>query len=70
MMQIVGFFAEFERAMLRERTRSGLIVASKEGRLGGRRPKLSPRQQLEVMRDRLRKRKIKHVKPVAVVATV
>ncbi len=29
MMQIVGFFAEFERAMLRERTRSGLIVASK-----------------------------------------
>ena len=49
MMQIVGFFAEFERAMLRERTRSGLIVASKEGRLGGRRPKLSPRQQHEVM---------------------
>lgn len=42
-------FAEFERAMLRERTRSGLIAASKEGRLGGRRPKLSPRQQHEVM---------------------
>lgn len=49
MMQIVGSFAEFERAMLRERTRSGLIAASKEGRLGGRRPKLSPRQQQEVM---------------------
>lgn len=49
MMQIVGSFAEFERAMLRERTRSGLIAASKEGRLGGRRPKLSLRQQHEVM---------------------
>ena len=49
MMQTVGSFAEVERAMLRERTRSGLIAASKEGRLGGGRPKLSPRQQQEVM---------------------
>ena len=37
MMQIVGAFAEFERAMLRERTRSGLDAARKEGRIGGRR---------------------------------
>jgi DNA invertase Pin-like site-specific DNA recombinase len=27
MMQIVGSFAEFERAMLRERTRNGLLAA-------------------------------------------
>ena len=40
MMQIVGAFAEFERAMLRERTRNGLNAARKEGRVGGRRPKL------------------------------
>jgi DNA invertase Pin-like site-specific DNA recombinase len=42
MMQIVGSFAEFERAMLRERTRTGLDAARQEGRVGGRRPKLPP----------------------------
>ena len=41
MMQIVGSFAEFERAMLRERTRNGLLAARNEGRIGGRRPKLT-----------------------------
>ena len=41
MMQMVGAFAEFERAMLRERTRAGLVAAREEGRIGGRRPKLS-----------------------------
>ena len=49
MMQIVGSFAEFERAMLRERTRSGLLAARKEGRVGGRRPKLTLRQQQEIV---------------------
>ena len=49
MMQIVGSFAEFERAMLRERTRTGLEAARKEGRIGGRRPKLTPRQQQEIL---------------------
>lgn len=49
MMQIVGSFAEFERAMLRERTKNGLNAARKEGRIGGRRPKLTLQQQQEVM---------------------
>jgi DNA invertase Pin-like site-specific DNA recombinase len=49
MMQIVGSFAEFERAMLRERTRSGLLAARGEGRIGRRRPKLTPRQQKEIV---------------------
>lgn len=49
MMQIVGSFAEFERAMLRERTKSGLETARKEGRIGGRRPKLTSRQQKEII---------------------
>lgn len=48
MMQMVGAFAEFERAMLRERTRAGLDAARQEGRIGGRRPKLSPQQQAEI----------------------
>ncbi len=50
MMQMVGAFAEFERAMLRERTRSGLDAARREGRIGGRRPKLSPQQRKEITR--------------------
>lgn len=50
MMQIVGTFAEFERAMLRERTRSGLDAARSQGRIGGRRPKLKPNQQQEIIR--------------------
>ena len=48
-MQIIGTFAEFERAMLRERTRSGLDAARKQGRIGGRRPKLKPHQRREIM---------------------
>src|ERR1039457_2879970 len=48
MMQMVGAFAEFERAMLRERTKAGLDAAREEGRIGGRRPKLTPQQQAEI----------------------
>ena len=48
MMQMVGAFAEFERAMLRERTKEGLDAALREGPIGGRRPKLSPKQQTEI----------------------
>jgi len=48
MMQMVGAFAEFETAMLRERTKAGLDAAREERRIGGRRPKLSPQQQAEV----------------------
>lgn len=50
MMQMVGAFAEFERAMLRERTKAGLDAAREEGRVGGRRPKLSAQQQSEISR--------------------
>jgi len=49
MMQIVASFAEFERSMLRERTRSGLDEARKQGRIGGRHPKLKPTQQQEIV---------------------
>jgi DNA invertase Pin-like site-specific DNA recombinase len=48
MMQMVGAFAEFERAMLRERTKVGLDAARQDGRIGGRRPKLSSQQQAEI----------------------
>ena len=48
MMQMVGAFAEFERAMLRERTKAGLDSARREGRVGGRPSKLTPQQQSEI----------------------
>ena len=50
MMQMVGSFAEFERAMLKERTLAGIEAARKEGRVGGRPPKLKPQQRLEIVR--------------------
>jgi DNA invertase Pin-like site-specific DNA recombinase len=49
MMQMVGAFAEFERAILRERTKAGLDAARKRGCIGGRRPKLRPVQQDEIV---------------------
>jgi DNA invertase Pin-like site-specific DNA recombinase len=49
MMQMVGAFAEFERAILRERTKAGLGAARKRGCIGGRRPKLRPVQQDEIV---------------------
>lgn len=50
MMQMVGSFAEFERAMLKERTQAGLEAARAMGRIGGRKPKLSLNQQEEAVR--------------------
>src|SRR5689334_20387262 len=49
MMQMVGSFAEFERAMIRERTSAGLAAARAEGRIGGgRRKKLDPAKRREI----------------------
>ena len=45
MLQMVGAFAEFKRAMLRERIKAGLDAARQEGRIGERRPKLSDQQR-------------------------
>jgi len=48
MMQMVGAFAEFERAMIRERTSAGLAAARAEGRVGGRRKKLDAAKRSEI----------------------
>ena len=55
MMQMVGAFAEFERAMIRERTSAGLAQARAEGRIGGRRRKLGDKQRAEIAESVLRK---------------
>src|ERR671924_1220107 len=57
MMQMVGAFAEFERAMIRERTQAGLAVARAEGRVGGRRPKLDRAQRADIAENVLSGRK-------------
>jgi len=50
MMQIVATFAEFEREMLRERTKSGLHNARAAGRTLGRPVKLNAHQKQEIVR--------------------
>ncbi|MCM2476419.1 recombinase family protein [Rhizobium sp. CG5] len=57
MMQMVGSFAEFERAMIRERTTTGLAHARTEGRIGGRRKKLDPKKRREIAESVLSGRK-------------
>src|SRR3984957_6772350 len=59
LLQMVGAFAEFERAILRERTKAGLDAARKQGRIGGRRPKLRPNQQDEMWRWYQRVRRLR-----------
>jgi len=48
-MQMVGSIAEFERAMIRERTKAGLAHARTQGRIGGKRHKLSLQQRKEAI---------------------
>jgi Site-specific recombinases, DNA invertase Pin homologs len=50
MLQMLGAFAEFERSMVRERTRMGLQAARERGRVGGRLPKLTAHQRAEVIK--------------------
>lgn len=49
MTQMLGAFAEFERAMIRERTMNGLAHARKAGRHLGRRPSLTAPQRAEII---------------------
>lgn len=42
--QIIGSIAEFEHALMSERTRDGLAAARARGRTGGQKPKIGPRQ--------------------------
>lgn len=47
---VFAALAEFERNLIRERTRAGLAAARARGRSGGRKPKLDTRQIKEIQR--------------------
>jgi DNA invertase Pin-like site-specific DNA recombinase len=49
LIQVLGSFAEFERQMIRERTKLGLVRARLEGRVGGNRSSLTPKQQAHAL---------------------
>jgi DNA invertase Pin-like site-specific DNA recombinase len=51
LLQMLGAFAEFERSMVRERTRLGLHAARERGRVGGRSPKLTAHQRAEAIKN-------------------
>lgn len=48
MMQMIGAFAEFGRAMIRKRTSAGLAAARAEGRIGASRKKLDATKRREI----------------------
>ncbi|WP_419533349.1 recombinase family protein [Endozoicomonas sp.] len=48
MLQMMGAFAEFERSMIRERQREGIIAARKKGKQIGAKPKLNNQQVSEI----------------------
>lgn len=45
---LFGSLAEFERELIQERTKAGLSAARARGRVGGRKPKLTPAQAKHV----------------------
>ena len=47
---ILATFAEFEADLIRHRTREGMAIARSKGKLRGKQPKLSDRQQQELAR--------------------
>jgi DNA invertase Pin-like site-specific DNA recombinase len=54
---MVGAFAEFERAMIRERRSAGMAAARAEGRVGGRQKKLDAAKRTEIAESVLSGRK-------------
>ena len=52
MLSVVGAFAEFERALIRERQREGIALAKQRGAYRGRKKSLSP-EQVAVLKRRV-----------------
>lgn len=52
LLNMMGGFAEFERALLRERQAEGIAMAKKEGRYKGRKPAINP-ERLEQLKEQV-----------------
>lgn len=50
LLSVMGAFAEFERALIRERQREGIALAKKRGAYKGRKKALSTEQVAELRR--------------------
>lgn len=67
---VFASIAHFERRRIAERTREGLAMARKQGRIGGRPPALSPDQKAEVIRMRdVERRPLKEIASLFKVST-
>ncbi len=51
LLNVMGSFAEFERALIRERQREGIAVAKRKGVYKGRKRVLTPDQVAEIVRQ-------------------
>jgi DNA invertase Pin-like site-specific DNA recombinase len=49
LFNVLGMVAEFEADLIRMRTREGMAAAKAKGRLRGKKPKLSPRQEAHLV---------------------
>ncbi|MFC3718104.1 recombinase family protein [Deinococcus metalli] len=52
LLSVMGAFAEFERALIRERQREGIALARTQGKYRGRKKALSP-EQVQTLRQRV-----------------
>ena len=50
LLSVMGAFAEFERALIRERQREGIALAKLRGAYRGRKPALNRAQAIELCR--------------------
>ena len=50
LLSVMGAFAEFERALIKERQREGIAIAKKQGVYKGRKPALTPERVQELQR--------------------
>ena len=50
MLSVMGAFAEFERALIRERQREGIAIAKQRGAYRGRKKALAPERATELRR--------------------
>jgi DNA invertase Pin-like site-specific DNA recombinase len=61
LLNIMGAFAEFERELIKERQKEGIIQAKKQGKYNGRKQSLSPEQIIEVKQLVLSRYKITEI---------